>query len=102
MVLIVLLILIQNCFQPTACIVRAAGIENSNIIADEQLTAISQYNDDYQPRESRLNSPSYGYGWKMEPPYKGNSSRVRLVCVSNVRHLHEGLPWQHKTVIVAN
>ena len=64
---------------------RAAGIEDSAIIEDHQLTSSSHHpHSDYEPRDVRLNSPT-GYGWLMSQPWRGNLTRVRLVCVS--KHL---------------
>merc|ERR1739838_1107613 len=50
--------------------VRAAGIENSAIIEDHQLTSSSQYPySNYEPRDGRLHSTT-GYGWLMSNPYR--------------------------------
>merc|ERR1739838_499834 len=51
-----------------ACSVRAAGIENSAIIEDHQLTSSSQFPGS-KPRDGRLHSTT-GYGWLMTSPYR--------------------------------
>jgi len=51
------------------CSVHAAGIENSAIIEDRQLTASSQYDSYHEPRNGRLHSTT-GYGWLMSGPYR--------------------------------
>merc|ERR1739838_524553 len=52
------------------CSVRTAGIEDSAIIEDRQLTASSQYpHGYYEPRVGRLHSTT-GYGWLMSYPYR--------------------------------
>merc|ERR1739838_16851 len=51
------------------CSVRAAGIEDSAIIDERQLTASSYYTSVYEPRHGRLHSTT-GYGWLMSHPYR--------------------------------
>ena len=82
---IILILINQIICQPTACSVHAAGIESSAIIEEHQLTASSRHpHSVYEPRDGRLHSTT-GAGWLMSHPYRGNLTRVRLVCVSNVR-----------------
>merc|ERR1739838_1057631 len=56
---------------PTEAVsVRAAGIEDSAIIDERQLTASSIYPySNYKPRNGRLHSTT-GTGWVMSPPYR--------------------------------
>merc|ERR1739838_509409 len=52
------------------CNVRAAGIENSAIIEDHQLTSSSHHPySACEPRRSRLHSTT-GLGWRMSSPYR--------------------------------
>merc|ERR1739838_480509 len=49
---------------------KPAGIENSAIIEDEQLTSSSQYHySGYEPRFGRLHSTT-GYGWLLSYPWR--------------------------------
>merc|ERR1739838_296966 len=53
------------------CSVRAAGIENSAIIEDHQLTSSSHHPySSHEPRRSRLHSTTGGLGWLMSQPYR--------------------------------
>jgi len=52
-----------------ACSVRAAGLEDSAIIEDHQLTSSSHFGGYYAPRFGRLHSTT-GRGWLMSPPYR--------------------------------
>merc|ERR1739838_578988 len=53
-----------------ACSVNAAGIEDSAIIEDHQLTSSSHLPySDYEPRHGRLHSTT-GYGWLMSRPWR--------------------------------
>merc|ERR1739838_331786 len=63
---------IISMLEKAACSVHAAGIENSAIIEDHQLTSSSHrpiYHSYYEPRRSRLHSTT-GYGWVMSRPYR--------------------------------
>merc|ERR1739838_815142 len=55
---------------PKACEKRWAGISNSNIIKDRQLTASSTFKPKkgYEATDGRFESTS-GYGWRMAEPY---------------------------------
>merc|ERR1739838_966250 len=59
---------IISMLEKPACSVRAAGIENSAIIEDHQLTSSSQFPGS-KPRDGRLHSTT-GLGWSMNQPYR--------------------------------
>merc|ERR1739838_1026666 len=64
------MIKIISMLEKAACSVRAAGIENSAIIEDHQLTSSSQYpSSNCEPRDGRLHSTT-GDGWLMNRPYR--------------------------------
>merc|ERR1739838_137951 len=61
---------IISMLEKAECSVHAAGIENSAIIADHQLTSSSHYqHSDHEPRRSRLHSTT-GLGWVMSRPWR--------------------------------
>jgi len=75
-----------------SCLVRAAGIEDSTIIADQQLTASNSMGYYYEPQFSRLHSTT-GYGWIMNKPHRVGEwlqvdleSNRRLVGVATQGH----------------
>merc|ERR1739838_437964 len=61
---------IISMLEKAACSVRAAGIEDSAIIDERQLTSSSHRpHSYYEPRDGRLHSTT-GYGWLMTSPYR--------------------------------
>merc|ERR1739838_700848 len=61
---------IISMLEKAECSVRAAGIENSAIIADHQLTSSSHHPSSvHEPRRSRLHSTT-GLGWVMSRPWR--------------------------------
>merc|ERR1739838_433324 len=61
---------IISMLEKAACSMRAAGIEDSAIIEDHQLTSSSHLSHSYyEPRRSRLNSTTGG-GWVMSRPWR--------------------------------